>query len=172
MYQGKAFCYTNWIEVYHNHKCSFTTNLQCTGSNSSITTAEYRGNPAFLSRSNWSHPRCYKHARPAMLSSLWIALSFPNKKITMPGGWGWGGARMELQSLFRKTKQLIKIPFYRGPAEGWTPVIKCRPFLSFFQRYIVRDISLTEIYRWLSEILSAIWKALGMNVLIGTLNYS
>ena len=67
-----------------------------------------------------------------------------------------GGARMELQSLFRKTKQLIKIPFYRGPAEGWTPVIKCRPFLSLFQRYIVRDISLTEIYRWLSEILSAI----------------
>ena len=28
----------------------------------------------------------------------------------------------------------------------------------FFQRYIVRDISLTEIYRWLIEILSAILK--------------
>ena len=48
---------------------------------------------------------------------------------------------------------------YRGPAEGWTPVIKCRRFLSFFQRYIVRDISLTEIYRWLIEILSAILKS-------------
>ena len=30
--------------------------------------------------------------------------------------------------------------------------------LRFFQRYIVRDISLTEIYRWLIEILSAILK--------------
>ena len=29
----------------------------------------------------------------------------------------------------------------------------------FFQRYIVRDISLTEIYRWLTEILSAILKS-------------
>ena len=48
---------------------------------------------------------------------------------------------------------------YRGPAEGWTPVIKCRRFLSFFQRYIVRDISLTVIYRWLIEILSAILKS-------------
>ena len=28
----------------------------------------------------------------------------------------------------------------------------------FFQRYIVRDISLTEIYRWLIEILCAILK--------------
>ena len=33
---------------------------------------------------------------------------------------------------------------YRGPAEGWTPVIKCRRLLSFFQRYIVRDISLAH----------------------------
>ena len=32
----------------------------------------------------------------------------------------------------------------------------------FFQRYIVKDISLTEIYRWLIEILSAIWKARDM----------
>ena len=31
--------------------------------------------------------------------------------------------------------------------------------VSFFQRYIVRDISLTEIYRWLIEILSAILKS-------------
>ena len=28
----------------------------------------------------------------------------------------------------------------------------------FFERYIVRDISLSEIYRWLIEILSAILK--------------
>ena len=32
----------------------------------------------------------------------------------------------------------------------------------FFQRYIVRDISLTEIYRWLIEISSAILKRRGM----------
>ena len=31
--------------------------------------------------------------------------------------------------------------------------------VSFFQRYIVRDIWLTEIYRWLIEILSAILKS-------------
>ena len=31
--------------------------------------------------------------------------------------------------------------------------------VSFFQRYIVRDISLTEIYRWLIKILSAILKS-------------
>ena len=31
--------------------------------------------------------------------------------------------------------------------------------VSFFQRYIVRDISLTEIYRWLIEILSAVLKS-------------
>ena len=31
--------------------------------------------------------------------------------------------------------------------------------VSFFQRYIVRDILLTEIYRWLIEILSAILKS-------------
>ena len=32
----------------------------------------------------------------------------------------------------------------------------------FFQRYIVRDISLTEIYHWLIEILSVILKRRGM----------
>ena len=31
--------------------------------------------------------------------------------------------------------------------------------VSFFQRYIVRDISLTQIYRWLIEILSVILKS-------------
>ena len=30
-----------------------------------------------------------------------------------------------------------------GPSRRLEPVIKCSPFLSFFQRYIVRDISLT-----------------------------
>ena len=45
-----------------------------------------------------------------LLASLWIA-AFQTKKMTMPGRGG-GGARMELQSLFRKTKQLIKIPFF------------------------------------------------------------
>ena len=36
-----------------------------------------------------------------------------------------------------------------GASRRRAPVLKCRRFLSFFQRYIVRDISLTEIYRWL-----------------------
>ena len=36
-----------------------------------------------------------------------------------------------------------------GPSRRLAPVLKCRRVLSFFQRYIVRDISLTEIYRWL-----------------------
>ena len=30
-----------------------------------------------------------------------------------------------------------------GPSRRLEPVIKCRPFLSFFQRYIVSDIPLT-----------------------------
>ena len=30
-----------------------------------------------------------------------------------------------------------------GPSRRLAPVIKCTRFLSFFQRYIVRDISLT-----------------------------
>ena len=30
-----------------------------------------------------------------------------------------------------------------GPSQRLEPVIKCRPFLSFFQRYIVRDIPLS-----------------------------
>ena len=34
-----------------------------------------------------------------------------------------------------------------GPSRRLPPVIKCRRFLSFFQRYIVRNISLTEMYR-------------------------
>ena len=48
-----------------------------------------------------------------------------------------------------------------GPSRRLTPVIKCNAFLCF-QSYIVRDISLTEIYRWLVtfiEILSAILKS-------------
>ena len=46
--------------------------------------------------------------------------------------------------------------YYRGPAEGWHRSQNADG--PFFQRYIVRDISLTEIYCWLIEILSAILK--------------
>ena len=35
-----------------------------------------------------------------------------------------------------------------GPSQRLAPVIKCDAFLCF-QSYIVRDISLTEIHRWL-----------------------
>ena len=48
------------------------------------------------------------------------------------------------------------------------PVLKCRRFLSFFQRYIARDISLTEIYRRLVTFARSLksyppfWKARGM----------
>ena len=51
--------------------------------------------------------------------------------------------------------------FLPGPSRRQAPVIKCNAFLCF-QSYIVRDISLTEIYRWLVtfiEILSAILKS-------------
>ena len=50
--------------------------------------------------------------------------------------------------------------YYRGPAEGWHRSQNADG--PFFQRYIVRDISLTEIYCWLIEILSAILKRRGM----------
>ena len=53
----------------------------------------------------------------------------------------------------------ILMSFLPGPSRRLAPILKCRRFLSFFQRYIVRDISLTEIYRWLTEILSAILKS-------------
>lgn len=43
-----------------------------------------------------------------LLASLWIA-AFPNKKNDHAWEGRGGGERMELQSLFRKTKQLIKI---------------------------------------------------------------
>ena len=33
---------------------------------------------------------------------------------------------------------------YRGPSRRLAPVRKCSPFLSFFQRYIVGDISLAR----------------------------
>ena len=36
-----------------------------------------------------------------------------------------------------------RVPLLPGPSRRLAPVIKCRQFLSFFQRYIVRDISLT-----------------------------
>ena len=49
--------------------------------------------------------------------------------------------------------------FLPGSSRRLAPVLKCRRFLSFFQRYIVRDILLTELYRWLIEILSAILKS-------------
>ena len=50
---------------------------------------------------------------------------------------------------------------YRGPAEGWTRVIKCRRFLSFF------NVTLLGIYRWLKYIAGSLksyppfWKARG-----------
>ena len=44
--------------------------------------------------------------------------------------------------------------------------------VSFFQRYIVRDISLTEIYRWLIEILSAILKSTRHGGQSRKINYS
>ena len=49
--------------------------------------------------------------------------------------------------------RLEPMPLLPGPRRRLAPVLKCRWFLLFFQRYFVRDISLTEIYRWLIEIL-------------------
>ena len=51
--------------------------------------------------------------------------------------------------------------FLPGPSRRLAPVITCNAFLCF-QSYIVTDISLTEIYRWLVtfiKILSAILKS-------------
>ena len=58
------------------------------------------------------------------------------------------------------TKKACKVVI-TGPSRRLAPVITCNAFLCF-QSYIVRDISLTEIYRWLVtfiEILSAILKS-------------
>ena len=41
--------------------------------------------------------------------------------------------------------------FLPGPSRRLGPVLKCRRFLSFFQRYIVRDISLTRYFRSLAH---------------------
>ena len=51
----------------------------------------------------------------------------------------------------------LKLPIITGaqPKAGTGLKMQDGPF---FQRYIVRDISLTEIYRWLIENLSAILK--------------
>ena len=73
---------------------------------------------------------------------------------------GWG--RLRLQRL--KDSRMWILSFFEllpGPSRRLAPVIKCNAFLCF-QSYIVRDISLTEIYRWLVtfiEILSAILKS-------------
>ena len=59
------------------------------------------------------------------------------------------------------SKSSRKFHLLPGPSRRQAPVIKCNAFLCF-QSYIVRDISLTEIYRWLVtfiEILSAILKS-------------
>ena len=45
-------------------------------------------------------------------------------------------------------KLVCKLMYLPGPSQRLAPVIKCNAFLCF-QSYIVRDISLTEIYRWL-----------------------
>ena len=43
-----------------------------------------------------------------------------------------------------------------GPSRRLAPVIKCNAFLCF-QSYIFRDISLTEVYRWLVTFGSVRW---------------
>ena len=58
------------------------------------------------------------------------------------------------------------LPLLPGPSRRLAPVIKCNAFLCF-QSYIVRDISLTEVYRWLVtfiEILSTILKSTSRGV--------
>ena len=48
--------------------------------------------------------------------------------------------------LFGSKQRLVRsqgLSLLPGPSRRLAPVIKCRRFLSFFQRYIVRDISLT-----------------------------
>ena len=65
-------------------------------------------------------------------------------------GWHFQGNLMCITATYKQSN-------YRGPAEGWHRSSNADG--PFFQRYIVRDISLTEIYRWLIEILAAILKS-------------
>ena len=51
---------------------------------------------------------------------------------------------------------IISLLLLPGPGRRLAPVIKCNAFLCF-QSYIVRDISLTEIYRWLVTFGSVRW---------------
>ena len=65
-------------------------------------------------------------------------------------------ARKRSTGRFRDKRFIETIPYFRcetypslpGPSRRLAPVIKCNAFLCF-QSYIVGDISLTEIYRWL-----------------------
>ena len=79
---------------------------------------------------------------------------FRPKRRKNPARWGC----RNLYSLYKEASLSRVTVFLPGPSRRLAPVLKCRRFLSFFQLYIVRDISLTEIYRWLIEILSSILK--------------
>ena len=54
----------------------------------------------------------------------------------------------------------LRVSLLPGPSRRLAPVIKCRRFLSFFQRYIVRDIPLTwhiSVARYFWECSLAHW---------------
>ena len=57
------------------------------------------------------------------------------------------------------TLDLLLLP---GPSRRLAPVIKCRQFLSFFQRYIVRDISLAR-YNFESDFEYSIMSLIAQN---------
>ena len=52
-------------------------------------------------------------------------------------------SRKASPTVMEKWKMRFHLVLLPGPSRRLEPVIKCSPFLSFFQRYIVRDISLT-----------------------------
>ena len=52
--------------------------------------------------------------------------------------------------------QINKRSYLPGPSRRLAPVIKCNAFLCF-QTFIVRDISLTKMYRWLATFGSVRW---------------
>ena len=66
---------------------------------------------------------------------------------------------MHVQSCFAQLNPLFYNLLLPGLSRRLAPVIKCRRFLSYFQRYVVRDISLARYFGSLIEILSAILKS-------------
>ena len=70
--------------------------------------------------------------------------------------WPQGSLLFGVQKFSLQDCPKILLHLLPGPSRRLAPVIKCNAFLCF-QSYSVRDISLTEIYRWLVTFGSVRW---------------